>query len=77
MTLAPVDAVARPSWALLVEDETKELPTVAAELVALDRLNDTGGDDLIGKWGVGPLLEITAAAELSALGLTVFEGAGC
>ena len=31
MTLAPVDAVARPSWALLVEDETKELLEAVGE----------------------------------------------
>ena len=37
MTLAPVDAVVRPSWALLVEDETKAL---------LDAVGEPGNPDV-------------------------------
>ena len=64
MMLTPVDAVM--TWALLVEDETKELPTAAAELVALDRRADTAGDDLIGNRGDGPL-NVTDNVEVLAI----------
>ena len=42
------------------------LPATTAELVALDRLDDTGGDVLIGNRIVG-LLEVTEAVEVLAI----------
>ena len=42
------------------------LPAVAAELVALDWIDDTAGNDLIGKTGVGPL-DVAEAVEVLAI----------